>query len=488
MARFEPAADAVVAGRYRLERLLGEGGMGAVWSATHVITRKHVALKFLKASERANESLLRRFLREARAVSAVNHPNVVAVHDIVQLEDGTPVMVMDLLNGSSLAEHLLQVKAMPLDELAQVLVPVLSAVGTTHATGIVHRDLKPDNIYLHMRADGRMEPKVLDFGIAKLSATEGEAAQTAHLTQTGAVLGTPYYMSPEQVFGEKDIDQRADVWSMGIMMYECLAGCRPIEGENFGQLFKAIATGTVVPIEQRVPTLPADVTKLIARMLRPNRDERPPDLREAYDTLSRYTSDKAISFGGAVAATQGTARSANSDAALAFEATSAAQEPLNAAARSAPDVFSRSAAAESGARPPARRRIGVAGAVAIGLIGSIGAASGWLLLGRTSAPAASSEAPPPAAAASMPASPPNALDVAPRAASSSVALPAAPLVVPEASASASASHPAPHPIAHRVGAAPAPHKPTAEPVAPAAPAAPAKPTKLPGSVVGDVPF
>lgn len=499
MAGFTPAPDVVVSGRYRLERLLGEGGMGAVWSATHVITRKHVALKFLKTSERGNENLIRRFLREARAVSAVNHPNVVAVHDIVQLDDGTPVMVMDLLNGCSLADHLVRVKAMPVDELAQVLVPVLSAVGTAHANGIVHRDLKPDNIYLHVRADGRMEPKVLDFGIAKLSATEGEAAQTAHLTQTGAMLGTPYYMSPEQVFGEKDIDQRADVWSMGIMMYECLAGCRPIEGENFGQLFKAIATGTVVPLEQIAPTLPVDVTRLVARMLRPDRNERPADLREAYETLSRYTSDKAISFGGAVASASvetdgGHERhaSANSDASLAFDATSAVQEP-NAAALSADKAFSRSSAALAGDGAPARRSLRKPAAIALALVGTVGIASGWFWLQRSHLPvppdasaAAPGAAPPPVAA-------PVANTTTAAAPSHSAALAVAPLVAPVASDSATAP-PAAHPVATPGRPRPSP-KPKPEPAKPVSPAAPpaaptpsAKPVKLPGSVVSDVPF
>ena len=136
--------------------------MGAVWSATHLITRKHVGLKFLKGAV-ISEALLRRFLREARAASAVNHPNVLAVHDVIQLPDGLPVMVMDLLHGESLAERLARARKIPLAELAQILVPVISAVGTAHAAGIVHRDLKPDNIFLHVRPDGEAVPKVLDF-------------------------------------------------------------------------------------------------------------------------------------------------------------------------------------------------------------------------------------------------------------------------------------------------------------------------------------
>ncbi len=328
-----------IAERYQLERLLGEGGMGQVWAATHLITRKRVALKFLKASGRTRETMVRRFMREARAVSAVNHPNVVAVHDLLELEDGTPVMVMDLLRGVSLAARLAQVKRLELGELSTILVPVISAVGTAHAAGIVHRDLKPDNIMLHTGPDGRIEPKVLDFGIAKLSATEGEAAATAHLTNTGAVLGTPYYMAPEQVFGEKDIDQRADVWAMGVIIYECLAGVRPVQGDNFGQLFKAIATGRIAPLESVAPHVPVEITELVARMVERDRARRCADLREAYTVLSRYGSAQAISFGGAAVPAGGLVSTggsgerhvvtpAGADPNLAFEETSVAGTPL----------------------------------------------------------------------------------------------------------------------------------------------------------------
>ncbi|MCA9633221.1 MAG: serine/threonine protein kinase, partial [Myxococcales bacterium] len=287
----------VLGGRYRLDRLLGEGGMGAVWAARHVITKKEVALKLLKHGGGSNDKVLRRFLREARAVSAVQHPNVVQVHDVIQTEDGSPVMVMDLLDGEDLAAKLLRESRLELGELSRILLPVISAVGCAHAAGIVHRDLKPENIMLHRQADGSVVPKVLDFGIAKLSATEGGAAATAALTQTGAVMGTAYYMPPEQVFGEKDIDQRADVWAMGIIIYECLAGVRPIDGDNFGQIFKAIAMGSIEPLGNVAPWLPEDVVASVGRMLTPSRAERSTDLREIYEVLSRHTETVARSFG-----------------------------------------------------------------------------------------------------------------------------------------------------------------------------------------------
>jgi serine/threonine protein kinase len=289
----------LIAQRFQLERLLGEGGMGAVWAATHVVTKKRVALKFLKPAAASSPLHVKRFLREARAASAVRHPNVVEIHDIVELDDGSPVMVMDLLVGESLAERLARQRQLELSELVRLLLPVISAVGTAHAVGIVHRDIKPDNVFLERSLDGTIVPRVLDFGIAKLSAQEGAAAETAALTNTGSVMGTPYYMAPEQVFGERDIDQRADVWAFGVMLYEALSGRRPIDGENFGQLFKFIATGEVLPLEQLAPHLPADVTNLVGRMLMKERARRPRDLREVFDVLSRYADVKVASFAGA---------------------------------------------------------------------------------------------------------------------------------------------------------------------------------------------
>ena len=154
MALEELALGKLVAQRYQLEKLLGEGGMGAVWSAVHVVTKKRVALKFLKANAASSPLHVRRFLREARAASAVRHPNVVAIHDVVELENGSPVMVMDFLVGESLAQRLERQKLIPLPELASLLLPVISAVGTAHSMGIVHRDIKPDNLFLEQGGDG----------------------------------------------------------------------------------------------------------------------------------------------------------------------------------------------------------------------------------------------------------------------------------------------------------------------------------------------
>jgi serine/threonine-protein kinase len=273
-----------VAARYRLDQRLGEGGMGEVWAATHAITRRRVAMKFLKGSASLRPEMRQRFLREARAISMVRHPSVVEVLDVFEVEGGVPVMVMDLLIGETLGAKLARDKVLPVTDVAGLLLPVVEAVEAAHAMGIVHRDLKPDNIFL-TKGEGAAV-KVLDFGIAKLTATEGDAAETGSLTGPGSVVGTPWYMAPEQCYGEKNIDQRADIWALGVILYECLAGRRPVEGSHVGQLVKRMLADSITPIEARVPGLAPELAGLIGRMLSREREERPADLAEVRKVLA----------------------------------------------------------------------------------------------------------------------------------------------------------------------------------------------------------
>jgi serine/threonine-protein kinase len=289
----EPGA--VIAGRFRLERPLGEGGMGIVWEAAHLVTRKPVALKFVKRGR--DEAVTRqRFLREARAACAVRHASVVQVHDVLELEGGLPVMVMDLLHGETLAARLEREKKLSLEETARTLLPVCSALGCAHNLGIVHRDLKPENVFLATEPDGSSSVKVLDFGIAKLTAVEGEAARTSE-TMTGGILGTPYYMAPEQIFGEKDIDHRADIWALGVIVYECLAGVRPTRADNVGQVLKLVMSDRIEPIETVAPELPPPVASLIGRMLSRDRDARPANMHVVIDVLAQHSTVRVRSFG-----------------------------------------------------------------------------------------------------------------------------------------------------------------------------------------------
>jgi serine/threonine-protein kinase len=297
----EQGKGSVLAGRYRLEYLLGEGGMGTVWAATHLITHKRVAVKLLRGEVASDPDTLRRFVREARAASAVRHPNVVEIHDILTLDDGSPAMIMDLLEGETLAQCLERSGPLQLPDLASIMAPVLSAVGSAHAVGIVHRDLKPDNIFLARLGDGRVEPKVLDFGIAKLMPLgEKMDAASVGLTRTGAVLGTPFYMAPEQAFGEKDVDARVDVWALGVILYECSSGQRPIDGESLGQVFKMITVGPTLPLDRLVPDLPPDFVALVGRMMERDRELRIRDLREPFEFLRRWSGGSVQNFGAAV--------------------------------------------------------------------------------------------------------------------------------------------------------------------------------------------
>ena len=285
----------VLAGRYRLDVKLGEGGMGMVWAATHVVTRQPVALKLLlPVTGSDGPRVIKRFMREARAASAVKHPNVVVIYDVMELDAETPMMVMELLRGETLGERLHRERRLPLGELARVLLPVISALGTAHALGIVHRDIKPDNIFLATTPEG-VQVKVLDFGIAKLSAAHDDAATSGTLTATNAIVGTPYYMAPEQIFGEKDIDHRADTWAVGVIAYECLAASRPTDASNVGQVMKIIATKKITPILQLVPDVPADVAAIIMAALESERDQRP-SLHDVMAVFARYTEVRVRDF------------------------------------------------------------------------------------------------------------------------------------------------------------------------------------------------
>ncbi|CAN5483544.1 serine/threonine-protein kinase [soil metagenome] len=286
----------LLSGRYRLDRILGEGGMGVVWPGTATSNGSPVAIKCLKTSSgmtRAEHG--RRLAREARAIRAIDHPNVARVLAVATAADGSPAIVMELLEGETLRKRLDREGRLDLASAAKIVMPVISALGRAHSLGIVHRDLKPDNVFIGN--DGVV--RILDFGIAKLTAAEGIVAGTGGLTGTGAILGTPYYMSPEQVFSEASIDARADVWALGVVLYECFAGRRPIEGANAGQVLRAITAEKITPLAQLAPDLPEAITDLVSRMLSFERADRPSDLNEAYDVFRPYSDTAAPTFGPA---------------------------------------------------------------------------------------------------------------------------------------------------------------------------------------------
>jgi serine/threonine protein kinase len=276
--------------------------MGQVWSAVHVVTGRRVAIKRLLLvggeddDEHADSQARARFIQEAQTASAVEHPNVVQVLDFVEPGAEPPLLVMELLQGETLAAKLEREHALSLEDTVSVLLPVVSAVGTAHSLGIIHRDLKPANIFLQQRGSQERVVKVLDFGIAKWVAQQPEG--TGLRTETGSTLGTPCYMAPEQAIGERLIDHTVDVWSLGIILYECLAGARPVEGENAVQMVVRLLNTGIMPIERVVPTLPEDVARLIGRMLSRDAARRPKDLREVFGVLRKYSGVSALEFEG----------------------------------------------------------------------------------------------------------------------------------------------------------------------------------------------
>ena len=267
----------VILGRYRLDSLLGRGGMGSVWRAEHLQLRSPVAIKLLDVAIANNPQMLARFMREAQSAALLRSPHVVQVLDF-GVEDGTAFIAMELLQGESLGERLKRLKQLPVEDMIRLLTQVLRAIGKAHEAGIVHRDLKPDNIFICTE-----EPefaKVLDFGVAKVTGGELSGALG---TQPGMMIGTPYYMSPEQIKAT-GVDARSDLWSIAVIAYECLVGLRPFTGEELGELVIAICTGSV-PLPSQTAQVPPGFDEWFVKGTERDRERRFASAREMADEL-----------------------------------------------------------------------------------------------------------------------------------------------------------------------------------------------------------
>jgi serine/threonine-protein kinase len=275
MVRFQGMAvealepNRVLAGRYRLEARLGQGGMGAIWRAEHLVLQAPVAVKLIDREAVPDEDTLSRFLREAKAAAALRSPHVVQIIDY-GVEGLVPFMVMELLEGETLAQRLKRMRRLSRQETARVLTHIGRAVGRAHDAGIVHRDLKPENVFLVHNEDEEIA-KVLDFGVAKVEHTELGPEGTR--TRTGSILGTPYYMSPEQAQGNKAVDSRSDLWSLGVIAFECLTGRRPFYSDGLGDLVLTICVRDL-PVPSDVAPVPLGFDAWFAKAC--NRD---PELR-----------------------------------------------------------------------------------------------------------------------------------------------------------------------------------------------------------------
>ncbi len=271
----------VVGDRYRILGLIGEGGMGAVYEAEHLAVGRRVALKRLHPELATDVHAVSRFQREARAAGASGHEHVVDFLDLGFADDGAPYLVMELLAGESLATRLERVRQLAPQHAAAIAGQVLSALEAVHALDVIHRDLKPDNIFLTRRHGRSNYVKVLDFGVSKMS-VEGKDPK---LTRTGAMVGTPHYMSPEQARGVRALDHRVDLYAVGVILYESLAGQLPFRADNYHALLQSILARDPLPLDRLVPKLDPRLVALVERALAKNPDDRFQSARAMWEAL-----------------------------------------------------------------------------------------------------------------------------------------------------------------------------------------------------------
>ncbi len=262
-------------GRYEIIGKIGEGGMGAVYEARHTVIGKRVAVKVLLEKFLEKTHLVARLLQEARMASSIGHENIVDVTDFGTTADGRSFVVMEFLEGEALAALVTRDAPLPIERSLRIVRQVASALGAAHAKGIVHRDIKPENVFLIRR--GELDfVKVVDFGVSKAVRTREENPEWQRLTHTGMVLGTPVYMSPEQAQGGDDVDHRADVWAVGVLLYECLTGEVPFRANNYLGVISQVINQDITPPSKLRPELgiPEAVETVVMRALQKDRDQR----------------------------------------------------------------------------------------------------------------------------------------------------------------------------------------------------------------------
>lgn len=281
------APDTVVAGRYRVEETLGQGGMGVVFAALDETENIRVALKLLDDAQLGDDKMVARFFREATAAAQVDSVHVARVFGHGRLEDGRPYIVSELLRGHDLARYLTRTNV-PVDDVVDFVRQACRGLEAVHRAGIIHRDLKPANLYLALDGSGRQTVKILDFGICKLQ----DRASGQSLTREADVLGTPLYMPPEQLVSSRDVDARADIWSLGVILYEILTGRPPFVGASFTELTEAIVGREPPPIRALRPDVSPELAAVIDRCLAKHRADRFPSATALERALTFFTGDE----------------------------------------------------------------------------------------------------------------------------------------------------------------------------------------------------
>ena len=448
----------VLGGKYRVDRVLGAGGMGMVVAATHLQLDERVAIKFLLPEALQNQEAVARFGREARAAVKIRGEHVARVIDVGSFDNGAPFMVMEHLDCRDLSALIEERGALPPADAVDAVLQALEALAEAHALGIVHRDLKPANLFLTRRPDGTPSVKVLDFGISKV--TNASASDNA-MTKTSAIMGSPLYMSPEQMTASRDVDARTDIWAIGVVLYELLSGRAPFRAETLPEICGLILTASPPAIRNFSPATPEQLQNVVLRCLEKDRARRFQSVSELAQALAPFGS-------------RATSRSVERISRI-LGATSAAYE----APESVPLVVQASGGTQSNwgqTNPPRSNTVPlmVAAAAAVVLIGGLGGLWFWHSKSAAAEQAAAASAPSvvsqvaPKAGALPTAEPPPVIVPAP------VAAPSVPSMAP--AVAAPASHPKPA-AAQPALAKPVPAAKPGPPVAATPVAAPAPKSK-----------
>jgi serine/threonine-protein kinase len=282
----------IIDGKYRIVRLLGEGGMGSVFEGENLRIHRRVAIKILHASVASSEDAVQRFEREAQAAGRIGSEHIVEVLDLGELPGGDRYMVMEFLDGEALNDRIERLGQLSPQQSASIMVDILEGLKAAHDAGIIHRDLKPDNVFLLTSRGGKADfVKVVDFGISKFSTLGGEFS----MTQTGAVMGTPYYLSPEQAKGQRNVDQRADIYACGVILWEATVGRVPFDGETFNELMFKIVLEPVPNLRDILPDLNQDFVGIVEKAMAREPDQRFASADEMQTALRAWLSGQPLS-------------------------------------------------------------------------------------------------------------------------------------------------------------------------------------------------
>jgi serine/threonine-protein kinase len=473
----------ILAGKYRIEKVLGAGGMGVVVAARHIDLDQRVAIKCLLAHTRTMPEIVERFTREARAAAKIHGEHVARVIDVGRFDDGTPFMVMEYLQGHDLAGQLQQGGPLSVPDAVRYVLETCEAVAQAHAVRIVHRDLKPQNLFLAQQPGRRPIVKVLDFGISKVIEPGASA-----LTKTSSVMGTPYYMSPEQLLSSKNVDERSDIWALGVIFYELIIGEPPFVGDTGPEIIAQVLQNNPRPASTRRPDLPPGIDEIIGRCMRTKVEERFANVADLAYALMPFADQGDRESVMAISNVLGVAS-------LPTGATMLAQAPAVAVTQAArrssrppqsgqPQTAHNLTLSAGGIEAPRSRLglwIGVGAAVMVAAIGGVAVLrpSGSVTKPVSEAPAAHApESPVPSTVALVPAEPVPVV-AAPAPAPSGGSSPAV-LATPANAAAHGPGHhgaaaPAAHPSASVAQVAPTTNTPPAAPPAPAPAPAPAPP-------------